>query len=172
VGVVPVVGVGGCGVGKVLVEGASGVESHVLHAEADAEGWVGGVVEGLEQGKFKGLAVGMDGLGLRMGGDAPLFGEGVVAAGEDEGGAAGEVGGDVIRVGIEEEGRASGGGDGGRVVGDADAAVEMFDGADVGGDADGWLGRCTVGHGSSIIGVEFGDGVGVLGVVFRVVGVA
>ena len=87
--------VGWAGVGEVLVECAAVVQGHVLHAEADAEDGVLGVVECFEEGEFELLAAGVDGVGVWVEGCVEGGGVGVVSAGEDDGVGEGEVVGDL-----------------------------------------------------------------------------
>lgn len=88
--VVGVIG-GGRGVGRVgevLVERPVVVECDELHAEADGEdGFFAmvGLVERGEEGEFEGLSRGMESLGRGVRGLSEVLGDGVGAAGEEEG---------------------------------------------------------------------------------------
>lgn len=138
---VPVVGVGGVGVGQVLVERAAGDEGHHLHAEAHAQhrGARAFVGEEAEEERFVGLARGIDAHGGAVRGHAEGLGDGVVAAGQDEGVAERQVRAGMIGDGREDDWSASRAGDGMCIGGGDGVARAIAHGLDVCGDADNGL---------------------------------
>lgn len=138
---VPVIGVGGVCVGEVLVEGALGDEGHHLHAEADAEDRGIGArgLQGAEEEGFVVLAGLVDADGCGVCGVAEGFGDGVVAAGKDEGVAESKVGLDVVGDGREDDGDAAGVCDGLGVGGGDGVAPAVIEHLNIGGDADDWM---------------------------------
>lgn len=72
-------------IGKVLIQLASGMQAHQLHAQTDPEdGKFGKMIHLLEQGHFELLPPAIDQTGLGMGFHAEGFHDGVIPPGEHQ----------------------------------------------------------------------------------------
>lgn len=95
-------------VGKVLIQPASGMKTHQLHAEADPkDGKFRKTIHLLEQGQFELLSSAIDQAGLRMGFHPEGFHDGIIPPGEHEAVEAVQDRGDIVNASGEDHGRSA-----------------------------------------------------------------